>query len=141
MYTKSKFCAILNAVSRNKRRFPRISTDFSARAVLQQVYPPIDIDTEVKVYQLSASGCGIECVEKFFRRGDGLYLKISLGEAKPLLLCCAVIWVSRGDEKPFRCGLKFLWIRKEPGEEMDDPVTEKLNEMLRTTGVPLLPKA
>lgn len=132
-----------------KRRYPRVPFDQTATVILREMVLCQDRLTEASIYQLGAQGCGLYCKDKDFEKNQNVYLRIldPLGST-PLHIRARIVWKSplsaessgSVDELACRYGLEFLWIKKEAGEELNDPVTLSLNHALRSTGYSLMQK-
>lgn len=125
-----------------QRRYPRVSLEQPATVILREMVLFQDRVFDASIYQLGAQGCGLIGNAKDFENNQNIYLKIldPLGSSA-LQIRARVVWKSPEDEDA-QChyGLEFLWIKKEAGEELDDPVTQRLNYVLRPTGYSLMQK-
>jgi hypothetical protein len=137
-------------MSRNKRRYPRIEVSLHVEALVSEPFEGSSRTVPAHIYQLGASGCALETTDREFEFGQGLYLRLTVPgsttavEATPtggLYIRGAVVWAPLKGRVPNRYGIRFLWLRKAPGERMDDPVTEYLNDLLRPTGFGLMPRS
>lgn len=123
-----------------KRRYQRVSTAQNARVVSKGWYWDKLHEAIAEIFQLGPMGCGLACANFDFHRDQIIDLQIPTEAISPLKICARIVWkkIIPG-ELLCRYGLQFLWIRKNAGEELLDPVTLKLNRILRPTGYGLLP--
>jgi hypothetical protein len=124
---------------RTERRYSRTTFDHSARMLLSGWSWKQIRQTDVTIYELGPAGCGLISKDGEFQYGQSVYLEIPGGiGAFPLNICARIVWKHLENDQ-CRYGLEFLWVRKLAAEEIEDKVTNQLNEALKGTGYTLLP--